>query len=67
MISEEDELRSLASREKSCPVVWRYSSGSFCFSCERQGEQAVAGLGIVFKCPLGSAQTPHFTNITDTL
>ena len=46
---------------------WYAADTSVPFARWRQGEQAVAGLGVIFKDPLGSAQTPHFTNVPDAL
>ena len=38
-------------------------SGSF--ARRHQGEQAVAGAGVVSLCHLGSVLTSHFTDVTD--
>lgn len=31
----------------------------------QQGERAVLGVGVVFECPLGSAQPPYLPDICD--
>ncbi len=39
---------------------------SVSFARWQQDEQAVAGVAVVCYYPLGSAQAPHLTDITDT-
>lgn len=46
------------SEDRSCSVVWWFGSGCFCIFFWMT-EQTVAGVVVVFECPLASVQTFH--------
>ena len=63
----EDEFRSLTAFWNEAALLSNCMAAetSVSFSRWQQGEQAVAGVGVVLMYHLSSVQTSHFNSITD--
>ena len=59
--SVEDEFRGLG-KEAAPQSGGTAADTSVSFARWQQGEQTVAGVGVVFQYPLGPVQISHFTN-----